>query len=118
MSHRQGELINKHNIPLEYLINPIADNFPKINIFGNLIDELYMVTGFRKAEGLMTNLEPYFNKLSVAEINRVVDISTTNYQIYAAGRCRREYLPKFIKINKEKIDEDKLKKLSELIEIK
>ncbi|WP_048190682.1 toll/interleukin-1 receptor domain-containing protein [Methanobacterium sp. SMA-27] len=118
MSHRQGKLISKYNIPLEYLVNPIVDNFPKINILANLIDELFMVRGFREAERLMSNLEPYFNKLSIAEVDRVVDISTTNYQIYAAGRCKREYLPKFINVNNEKIDEEKLKKLSELIELK
>jgi len=118
MSHRQGEIINKYNIPIKYLINPIVDNFPTINIFGNLLDELFMVRGFREAERIMSNLEPFFKKLNINEINRLVDISISNYQIYAAGRCKREYLPKFIKINKDKIDKEKLKKLSELVEIK
>ncbi|MBI5680512.1 MAG: TIR domain-containing protein [Methanobacterium sp.] len=117
MSHRQGKSIKQHNIPLNYLINPIIDNFPEINIFGNLISELNGVKGYRKAEQFMGNLLPYFDKLSVNEINRVVDVSIANNQIWDAGKCKRVYLPKFIEINENKIDKTKLKKLKELIAV-
>ena len=116
MGHRQGKLINRHDIPLSYLLNPISDNFPEFDIFGGLIDELEFVKGFRTAESIMRNLEPYFNKLSINEINRVVDVSIANNQIWDAGGCRREYLPKFIRINKDKIDRNKLERLLGLIE--
>lgn len=116
MSHRQGKLISQNYIPLNYLINPILDNFPAVNIFGNLIDELKIVDGYRNAENLMYKLEPYFDKLNDNEIKKVVDISIANNQIWDANRCKSVYLPKFIKFNKDKIEDNKLKELSKLIE--
>lgn len=115
MSHRQGELIRKNNIPSNYLINPILDNFPEIDILSNLIDELEKVKSFIDANNAMGNLGPFFNKLTIDQINKVIDISIENDQVYGAYRCQDEYLPRFIKINEDKIEEKKLKKLNKLI---
>lgn len=120
MSHRQGQKINEHrNIPLNYLIDPIMANFPEIfreiNIIEGLINELEKVRSFNKANKAMDNLKPYFNKLSADQANRIVDISIANDQIWQAFVCQDEYLPNFIKINKDKIEEKKLKELIELI---
>lgn len=115
MSHRQGKLISRKNIPLNLLVNPIRDNFPKVNIFSNLIDELKDVKNFNTAQRLMRNLVPYFDRLSDYEIDRLVKISIANNQIYKEGMCRREYLPKLIQINKDKIEDSDIRKLSEKI---
>ena len=116
MEEWQGKPIDVYNIPVSYLINPIATNFPEINVFSNLIDELSGAKSYRNATSLMGNLEPYFDKLNVNEMNRIVDVTIANRQIYEASRCKRKYLPKFIEINKDKIDEAKLKRLLKLIE--
>jgi len=116
MNFRQGGFIKRDSIPLEYLINPILVNFPRLNILDNLIDELNGVIGYRRAERLMGNLKPFFDKLSVDEVNKVIDFSISNDQIWDAGRCKRYYLPKFIKINEDKIEKNKLQELSSLIE--
>lgn len=118
MSHRQGKVINKHNIPSNYLINPIIDNFPKISVFNNLINKLREANSFRNAEKVMSSLEPYFNKLCTDDINKVIDISIKNRQIWDASKCKGKYLPDFIKINEDKIERIKLKELSELIKLK
>jgi hypothetical protein len=115
MDHLQGKPRKVQNIPVEYLINPIAKEFPNLNIFYNLIEELRKANSFRNAEKIMFNLVPYFDKLNDDEINRVFDISIDNRQIWDASDCKVEYLPKFIEINKDKIDKTKLKELSELI---
>ena len=115
MNHLQGKPKKLQNIPKEYLINPIANKFPNLNIFNNLIEALRKANSFRNAEKIMLNLVPYFDKLSYDEINKVVDISIDNRQIWDAGDCKVEYLPKFIEINKDKIDKNKLKRLSKLI---
>jgi hypothetical protein len=115
MNHLQGKPRKIEDIPVEYLVNPIADKFPKLNIFYNLIEALSKANSFRNAEKIMLNLVPYFNNLSNDEINRVVDISIDNRQIWDASDCKLEYLPKFIKTNGDKIDKPKLKRLSELI---
>lgn len=115
MSHRQGKLIKYPDIPLSYLINPIRYNFPAVRIFSGLIEKLRKVQDFREAEKFMGNLEPYFDKLKQDEINDIVDISIENRQIWDASKCKGEYIPEFIEINQDKIEENKLKELSNLI---
>ena len=115
MNVRQGTKITRHNIPTEYLINPIIDNFPKIDILKNIIDELKTIKSFNNANQAMLFLEPYFNKLTDDQINEVVNNSIKNSQIYQAFLCRDQYLPNFIQINKEKIQDDQLEELSKLI---
>lgn len=115
MEEWQGKSVSAHNIPVPYLINPIADKFPEINIFSNLINELSGAKSFRNAESIMNNLEPYFDKLSDDEVNRVIDVAIANNQIWDATKCKIHYLPNFIEVNKDKIDEDKLKVLAALI---
>jgi len=109
MSHRQGKLINEHNIPSNLLIDPIVDIFPEIEIktFDNLIEELRIANTFRDAERVMSILEPYFDKLGTDDINKVIDISI-NDQIWDASKCKGEYLPRFIKVNEDKIEKNKL----------
>jgi hypothetical protein len=63
----------------------------------------------------MINLEPYFDKLNNYEINRLVEVSIKNNQIYNEGMCQTKFLPKFIEKHRDKIDDDKLKKLSQKI---
>lgn len=116
MSHRQGKQINGNNIPLNYIMKPIADNFPKINIVKALIERLTECHSYRNCENAMENLVPYFHKLNSYEINRIVDISIENNQIWPANLCYQEYLPKFIEINHAEIDPTKLEILMRLIE--
>lgn len=115
MSYRQGKRINDNDIPLNYIMKPIADHFPNINVIEKLIDPLEKCHSYRDCEAEMSNLEPYFDMLDQAQVDRVIDISIKNNQIYPAGLCLTEYLPKFIDINQDKIDEDKLKRLLELM---
>ncbi|AXV37893.1 MAG: hypothetical protein CIT01_06635 [Methanobacterium sp. BRmetb2] len=115
MNHRQGKFIKEKNIPSNYLITPIKKNFPRLYILDNLIEKLKTVHGYRNAEKLMSELQPFFHELSVEEVNVVVIHSINNNQIWNSGLCKRDYLPKFININKDKIDEKLLKKLKEKI---
>jgi hypothetical protein len=117
MSHRQGKQINESNIPLNYLLEPIVNNFPELNIISKLIDKLELSNSYRNAEFNMANLIPYLDKLSQEEANRIVDISIANNQIWPADLCRNEYLPKIIDVVRNMIDANKLKELLKLIEM-
>lgn len=116
MNHRQGKKISRDNIPLNYIIKPIADNFPAIDIIDPLINQLSDSHSFRNAEYAMSNLEPYFDILNDTQINRVIAISIENNQIWAARKCYGVYLPKFIKIHRDKIENTNLERILELIE--
>ena len=115
MNLRQGKKITAHNIPPQYLINPIIDNFPKIDILSNLISEVKNIKCFIDADEALGNLEPYFNKLTDDQVTEVVENSIKNNQIYECFRCQEHHLPNFIRINKERIQDDKIIELSKLI---
>ncbi len=115
MNIRQGTKITRDNIPPQYLINPIIDNFPKIDILSNLINEVQNIKCFIDADEALGNLEPYFNKLTDDQVTEVVENSIKNNQIYECFRCQKHHLPNFIRINKGRIQDDKIIKLSKLI---
>ena len=107
--------INRYTIPLEALLEPISHKFPEINIAQKLINALKEANSFRSADTLMRNLRPYFNKLNGEEINKVIDYSIENNQIWGSDLCRTKYLPKFIRLNKTKIENHKLEEILEII---
>lgn len=118
MNHFQGEKIKprySRHISPELILGPIIKKFPEIKILDLLINNLENCHNFRNCEASMNGLEPYFDQLNNEQIDRVIDISIRNNQIWDATRCINYYLPKFIKINKTKIDETKLNKLLKLI---
>lgn len=114
--------------PFGFLIRIQGKEFNKLNLIGPIFDEHqdYMIKksikalkkityGYRETEMVMGLLQPHFGDLSYEDVNKLVDIAIKNDQIYDAGRCRDEYLPDFIDINKDRIDESKLKKLEEIL---
>ncbi len=107
--------VNKNNIPLEYIIKPIVDYFPKVNIKDKLINALKEEYNFRSAEDIMKNLEPYFDKMDDEEVNTIIDIFIENNQNHATNLCRMEYLHNFIMINMEKIENNNLERILDLI---
>ncbi len=107
--------VNRNNIPLEYIIKPMVDYFPGVNIKGKLINALKKAYDFRSAEDIMKNLEPYFDKLSNEEVNNIIDIFIENNQNHATNLCRMEHLHNFIMINMEKIENNNLELILDLI---
>jgi len=81
-----------------------------------VIEELEKAYNFRYAESVMELLVPYFGQLGQEDIDKFVDFSIKNQQVWDAGKCRDEYLPNFITMHKNKIKTDKLKILSYQIE--
>ena len=112
IDHIQGKSYPKNeNIILNYLIKPIIDKFPEYMI-PTVIEELEEAYNFRYAESVMELLVPYFGQFRQEDIDKFVDFSIKNRQVWDAGKCRDEYLPNFITMHKDKIKTDKLKALS------
>lgn len=116
MNIRNGKKINAYRIPPDLIIKPILEKFPEIKLLTLLINYLENCRNFRDCEAAMNRLEPYFDQLNPEQINEIIDISIRNDQVWNANRCANRYLPKFIKIYRDQIDENKLKKLLNLIE--
>lgn len=115
IDHLQGKPIAERNIPLIYLIKPIVDKFPEYMI-PKVIEELGKACNFRYAESVMELLVPYFDDFQQEHINKFVDFSIKNRQVWDAVKCKGEYLPYFITMHKNKIKTNKLKVLSYQIE--
>ena len=109
--------VNENNIPLDYIMKLIRDQFPTIDITQKLINALRKVDSPDKAEEVMTTIEPYFDRLNDLEINAIIDISTKNEHIQASNSCTTEYLPEFIEINRDKIEKNKLEIVLRIIEV-
>ncbi len=107
--------LDENNAYLDYILKLMADYFPSTNINGKLICVLKKADNWTMVEDAMRNLEPYFDELDDEEVNTIIEVSTQNNYIMTSNLCKGEYLPKFIKINKGKIEKDKLELISEII---
>jgi hypothetical protein len=114
VGHLQGKPISKDNIPLDYLIKPIVKKYPA-NMIKLILKVLRMAGSYRYAESIMDLLVPYYNSFDQEDVNRFVDYSIDNDQVWNASLCRTKYIPKFIEEKKDKIEPGKLEKLSRLI---
>lgn len=116
IDHIQGKAYpDNENILLNYLIKPIIVGFPQYMI-PKVIEELGKAYNFRYAESVMELLVPYFGQFGREDIDKFVDFSIKNQQVWDAIKCKQEYIPEFITIHKDKIAADKLKILSYQIE--
>ncbi|NLJ39188.1 MAG: toll/interleukin-1 receptor domain-containing protein [Candidatus Atribacteria bacterium] len=106
----QGQEYNVFN-----LIRPIFREHTNYMI-PKSIDALGKIYGYRKTEFIMGLLEPYYDKLTAGDVNKLVLNAINNDQVYDAGDCKDEYIPKFIDINKDKIEPGNLKKLQRLLD--
>lgn len=116
INHRQAERVNRGSISLKTFLDPLRRHFPELDVVSGIINELEKADSFRYAESIMDLLSPHFNDLDDEKIEKVVDFSINNYQIYAARKCRSEYLPNFIQINDDRIEDEKLIELKNKIE--
>lgn len=59
---------------------------------------------------------PFLDRLSVDQVNKIIEAACQNKQIWDAGLCQKEYLPKIIESHRKNIKQSLLieitKKLS------
>ncbi|MCK9603419.1 MAG: toll/interleukin-1 receptor domain-containing protein [Candidatus Omnitrophica bacterium] len=111
----QGKRIKDNLIPLEYIIKPIVNKFPN-SIIDKIINKLEKISSFREAEEVFDLFVAHFERLNQDQINKVVNASIKNGQIWSAAKCRTEYLPHLLKIHKDKISHEQYEILSYQIE--
>lgn len=114
IDHLQGKRIKQDSDFLTYLIQPIVGRFPN-RMIPAVIEKLERVGTFRYAESVMELLVPYFDKFEQKDIDRFVDVSIKNRQIWEASSCAAKDLPHFIKINGDKINPERREELLDKI---
>jgi len=111
--HIQSKLIESY-IPIELRV---AEGLVKcINDYNPLIYLLKNAGGYRYAENIFKAIEPYFNKIGKKDINLIIKYSIDNHQIWGAGKCIDNFIPKLLKISSKNIDKKLLKIITYQIE--
>jgi len=58
---------------------------------------------FRSAEASVRPLVPFFRSFTDTEVADFADAAVNNYEVWDAGLCRSDYLPKFVAANAKRI---------------
>lgn len=109
LSRIQGQEYSEIN-----LISPIFENNPNYMI-PKAINALGNSHSYDESDFIMGLLEPYYGSLNDEEVNELATNAVKNNQVYGTGKCRAEYIPLFIKINRGKIEPNTLIKLLDVI---
>lgn len=115
LSHLQSGRIARDGVTPKLLVEPLARHFPR-----TIIPYLIRVAGeagsYRSAESEMHPLLPLFGLLTRAEAQALAEAAIRNSQIWAARRCRNEYLPEFIRVQGSNLADETLRALRYQVE--
>jgi hypothetical protein len=115
LSHIQSPMVGPDGITRALLIEPLASRFPR-TILPNLIAQASKARSFRRAEELIQPLVRFFTLFTSSEAQAFADGATSNPQIWAAAECRDEYLPAFIRIHRNNVHSESIRRLEYQIE--
>ena len=114
ISDLQSGRIRDDRITSEDLTEPLAKHFPR-QILPSLIRRVGNAHCFRDAESKMRSLLPLVKLLTKTEAQDLAESSARNDQVWAAWRCKEEYLPHFIRAHKGNIKAKTLRALEHQI---
>lgn len=103
ISHIQGRSIPATGPDENLLVYPLVPRFPRL-MLPVLIRRAADAGSYRGAEALMRPLVPFFGLLNDQEANALAAAAVENGQIWSAGLCRAEYLPRFLEMQRANID--------------
>jgi hypothetical protein len=115
ISSVQGKGIPALGPTPDLVIAPLLRKFPRL-ILPGMIGRVRSAGSFRGAEAAMRPLVPYFDTLTDGELISLLDAAIENNQVWSAGECRSEHLPRLIEINRSRIPLDRLQALQFQIE--
>lgn len=104
IAHLQGKRISVTGISSEMFQDAIVDHFPR-QVIPVLIKRVENARSFRSAEAVvqpLINIFPHFNR---TEANKFAVAAIKNRQVWSADLCRKEYLPKFLKMHGNRINQ-------------
>jgi hypothetical protein len=99
---------------LENLIRPLLEERP-LDMIDAIINDLRNAGTYRYAENVMQLLLPYYDKFNKRQVDKFVNNSISNNQVFDASRCATDYIPRFVKINRKKLANTTVKKINDKI---
>ena len=115
LSHIQSRRLVDGAVTHELLIAPMLRNFPRL-ILPGMVKDVVEAGSFRGAEAALKPLVPWFDALSQEELDSLVAGAIANGQVWLAGRCRCDYLPKLIATQRARITPEALRALEYQVE--
>lgn len=110
----QSKPITKNGVELS-LVEGLLITFFDYGVKG-IIELLKNQFSFDYSERIFLVLSPYFEKISVKDINQICHLSITNNQVWPAKDCADIYIPKLLKLRKRDIKQNLYDKLKFQIE--
>ena len=108
ISHLQGQRVSDESAIPGIIEDLLYRNRPR-DMIPIQIGRVQRAGSFRGAEAAVRPLVPHFKIFNEQEAANFASAAVNNYEVWDAGLCRSEYLPKFLAANDKKIP-DALKK--------
>ena len=114
ISHLQGQYVSDESV-ISGIIEELLYRKRPRDMIPIQIGRVRSAGSFRGAEAAVRPLVPHFGIFTEQEVVDFASASVGNYEVWDAGRCRSEYLPKFVAINRTKIPDALKKELKEKV---
>jgi len=101
ISHIQGKPLH-NGLEKTLIFDALAEKHIAY-VIDQLLKPMEHVYSFRAAESVLEPLVTHFARFTVAQARKFAELAVKNAQIWDAHLCRVDYLPRFLKLNKEKL---------------
>lgn len=116
LNHFQSQRISKEHFDgIDTFIQTLIEKWPRY-LIPVLIERVRKVIGWRKAEAVVLDLLPHFDRFTKKEVDSFIDAAISNSEVWDANDCAKEYLPEFLRIHQHRISRQKFNKLKHQIE--
>jgi hypothetical protein len=115
ISHIQARRIQSDSDLNTALTEVLLREMPRTAI-PRAIQRVAGARSFREAEANLKPLVPHFASFTDSEAGSLVEAASRNGQVWHAGLCRVDYLPLFLRLNRQRISPDQFNKLATKIE--
>ena len=115
ISHLQGQHVSDES-PIPGIIEDLLYRKRPRDMIPIQIERVRCAGSFRDAEAAVRPLVPHFKIFTEQEAADFASAAVGNYEVWDAGLCRSEYLPKFVATNAKRIPDALKKELKEKVE--
>jgi hypothetical protein len=102
LSKIQAHMMSDKEAVKKELLQAVGKKWPE-GLIDLLMPKMKNAHSYRNAEAIVSLFVPYLRYFTKDQALRFAEMSLGNNQIWDAVLCKTDYLPKFLKINKDKL---------------
>jgi hypothetical protein len=115
ISHIQSRRMKSAEDVDTTLAEVLLRRFPRF-VIPHVIIRVRRARSFNAAEAYMRPLVPHFASFELSDATSLAQAAIENGQVWNAGDCRTQYLPQFLRVNRDRIPPDQFNALAAKIE--